>query len=405
MSSVGRLLLFVHVPKAGGSTIRSIISRNYSNGARVAFDEWQDVDFRKIASSESTRLIIGHFRFGMHFGIMRPISYCAMLRDPVERYVSDYFYAYSSPSHRLREAITSGRLTLEQFLLNADPVALVRQLTGLDDPRVLREPDLAERIVASSYSMLGISERFDESVLLLAHVNGWAPPIYIPKNKTRLSADLSERREQSKTELAPAVSSRFERDLAFYKFCCDRLDQSITMAGRDFKTALEAFRSVQEDIIDTANSLDLDEMYFQADFRTENKLPKFVDRILDSREYRIVEEFVKSDTPLKRRPVRLLHAGIDRVQNGRVKGWALKDGTSDPISISVRADGADPRQVVAKLDRPDLGAAGFSSTAHGYEVDVGRDVNDPNAISVAFNPLKMQLARPSMMDRKAQRAS
>ena len=402
MSSPAPLLLFVHVPKASGSTIRAIISRNYLTG-RTAFDEWQQVDFRDLAHSPDVNIIVGHFRFGMHYGVKRPVSYCSMIRNPIDRYVSDYYYAYSSPEHRLRDAITSGEVTLESFLLSNDPVALVRQLTGLDGD-LSREKGLAETIAARSYSMIGVSERFDESVLLMAHLYGWAPPIYILKNKTRLSSDVADQRRQSRADLAPEVKRHFQRDLDFYDFCVARLDEAIALAGPGFAQALETFRKVQKEILQTASARDLPEMYHQHDFRNVNKMPPFVEKTVRPEDLALVEEFIAADSPLKQRRSALVQAGIDRLHQGKVEGWVLQRDSSAPVAVVIQAGGGEAKRVVADMERPDLRLAGFASSRHGYSVDVG-NVNDVRDVSVIYEPLRIPLTPPPMMDGTARPAA
>lgn len=405
MAPTEKLLLFIHVPKASGSTIRSIISRNYTTpGTRVAFDEWHAVDFRQLASSKELKIIIGHFRFGMHFGGLRPVSYLSMVRNPIDRTVSDYFYAYHDPAHRLREQVTSGQLTLSDFLVTTDRVALIRQLTGLEDPKLRREPGVPEEIVARSYSLIGISERFDESALLLAHLNNWDSPIYIPKNRTKLPPEVAEQRKKLREELPRDVIGHFQRDVAFYDFCVAQLDRAIALAGEGFQRALTAYRGIQQDIIKTAYARDIPEMYHQAEFRNVNKLPPFVEKILNQEQYAIVEEFVKSDSPLKRRQVGLVHGGIDRVDHGMVEGWALADGSPAPLSLSVAAKETERKHVIADIERPELKAAGFASSKHGFKINLGADVNQPADVAVRFDELKIQLAQPPMMDGRARPA-
>jgi hypothetical protein len=399
MASAPKLLLFVHVPKASGSTIRSIISRNYTTpGTRAAFDEWHQVDFRELAQSDSLRLIIGHFRFGMHFGLKRPVSYFSVVRNPIDRTISDYFYAYHDPAHRLREQVTSGKLTLSDFLVTTDRVALIRQLTGLEDHKLQRQEGVAEEIVAKCYSLVGISERFDETALLLAHLNDWDPPLYILKNKTKLAPEIADLRKKLRAELPADVVNHFRRDVAFYDFCVAQLDKAIALAGEGFARALTAYREIQREILKTAQARDIPEMYHQAEFRNVNKLPPFVEKILNHALYSVVAEFVKSDSPLKRRQVELVQGGIDRVERGLIEGWALKGGSAEPITVSVSAEGAPPKKVVADLDRPDLQDAGFATSKHGFKVDLGIDANNPSDVSAVVDQLHIRLAQPPMMD-------
>lgn len=94
-------LLFMHVAKTGGTSVRTALAEAYDEGERafvydpgdlsgaLRHDEIADLPE---AQRQDLRLVIGHFRYGLHRAVGRPCRYVAIIRDPVERVVSLYYH-------------------------------------------------------------------------------------------------------------------------------------------------------------------------------------------------------------------------------------------------------------------------------------------------------------------------
>jgi hypothetical protein len=87
-------VIFLHNLKAGGTTFREILIRQY--GARAVYTvggrHRTTGDLRRIRSLDvdKVRVIQGHIPFGVHELLRRESTYVTLLRDPVERIVSLY---------------------------------------------------------------------------------------------------------------------------------------------------------------------------------------------------------------------------------------------------------------------------------------------------------------------------
>src|SRR5215208_4812897 len=114
------VVLFLHIPKAAGSTLMSTISYQYSTGE--AFDKsgknptttvydgsyWPPFDIYNTcyppyctselpddrlykashmfsSQRDSIRAALGHFPFGLHQLVHKPFTYLTMVREPVDR--------------------------------------------------------------------------------------------------------------------------------------------------------------------------------------------------------------------------------------------------------------------------------------------------------------------------------
>ncbi|NEO03330.1 MAG: sulfotransferase family protein, partial [Moorea sp. SIO3I7] len=93
-------LIFLHIPKTAGTTLHYIINRQYKSEyifevncreSRNELIRMSEVQKSKI------KVIRGHMEFGWHEFIAQPCTYITMLRDPVERVISFYFYILRQP--------------------------------------------------------------------------------------------------------------------------------------------------------------------------------------------------------------------------------------------------------------------------------------------------------------------
>ncbi len=220
-------IIFLHIPKTAGATLRQFIDQNYDR-SRV-FDVLQ----RSRTSPEALaampedekrriQLIYGHFYFGLHDSLPQRTTYLTMLRDPVNRVLSHYYYVIKTPMHRLHQRVVSERMTLEDYIHSKLTDELdngqVRMLSGIPavpigecSPEMLR---LAKDNLVKHFTAVGLTERFDDSLRLFARVYQWKPAAV-------QSMNVNEKR-QSKNEIPPNVLRWVEKmnelDMDLYAF-------------------------------------------------------------------------------------------------------------------------------------------------------------------------------------------
>jgi glycosyltransferase involved in cell wall biosynthesis len=195
-----RNLIFLHIPKAAGTTLHSILERHYPaaschsiydpDQAAKAFVQWP------LERREPIRLLKGHLAFGLHEALVGETRYITLLRDPVDRIMSHYYYAMRMPTHYLYAQITENRLSLQDYATAQMSDELdngqVRLLAGVDsaasvpvgacDRSLL---NLAKSHIERHFAVAGLSERFDESLALMAIQLGWDwTPAYESLNVT-----------------------------------------------------------------------------------------------------------------------------------------------------------------------------------------------------------------------------
>ncbi len=142
------------------------------------------------------RLIEGHTIFGVHRCLPRPSVYATLLREPVSRVMSGYAYIRRRPHHPLHSL--SHRLALDEFLRTGVAVQLDNGQTraiagdtttpfGGCDRELL---DMAKGNIEQHFALVGLTERFDESLLLMRRAFGWRNVCYVPANVSRRSRSM-----------------------------------------------------------------------------------------------------------------------------------------------------------------------------------------------------------------------
>lgn len=232
------LLLFLHVPKAGGSTLKTILDREYSGRPTWSVNWPAGEDVAALEDRASIELIEGHFGFGLHRQFPQEATYITLVRDPVARVVSHFDYVRREPAHPLHRQVVEENLSLEDYVT-----------AGLSDElengqvRLLSEQGLldeAKRNLVEFFPVVGVTERFDESLLLFRNALGWRRrPLY-----ARINATGPRDRSPVDPATRELILTRNSLDADLYAFVVERLDEAIGTLGPDFQRALRRFRRV-----------------------------------------------------------------------------------------------------------------------------------------------------------------
>ena len=240
-------VIFLHIGKTAGSTMRQILKRQFPASqtmtvrARRRPREETLADFARLPESERLRprLIMGHTVFGLHEHVPRPCRYVTMLRDPARLAISQHRYVLRTPGHRHHEQAQG--MSLEEYVESGLALEMdnsqTRAVAGdIGTPYRACTPEMletAKRNLAAHFAWVGITERFDESVVLLGRTFGWRDVRYVSANVARGGAP------PSNAEL-DLVRQANHLDQELYDHACRLLDQRIA-AEPGFGGALEAF--------------------------------------------------------------------------------------------------------------------------------------------------------------------
>lgn len=211
------MLAFLHIPKTGGSTVRSILRRNfflrhfdvYPLGNESDPIQPRDLRWARLVHPGGRAMSSHWFRGDTDFaGAGIEADLFTILRDPVELSVSWYQF-------RLRK----GRDALDR-----DAFFSRRGLANLQTRRIAGEVNLQRAIdlIEERFAMVGLQRRFDESLILLRD----ALPAYDLDVRYQVR-NRSENRTVEKelfadTNFIDALRERNETDFALCRYVEER---------------------------------------------------------------------------------------------------------------------------------------------------------------------------------------
>jgi len=242
-----RTLIFTHIPKTAGTTLHFILERQY--GGVKSYTE-PDINANRFSSMPAKKraemkLIKGHILFGVHKYCHQPVSYIAMFRKPQDRVISDYnFLCNLHRTNFLLKNRKKATLTLKEYLKNGIVLYMdncqVRYLCGVDNIPYggVTEAHLKMAMdnLHKHYKAVGLTERFDESILFFAETFGWRTPFYNKKNVTPLKG-----LEQLDEETEELLKYYNRYDEILYQAAREIFEGQIKKSGTEFKAKLLAF--------------------------------------------------------------------------------------------------------------------------------------------------------------------
>jgi len=244
-------LVFIHVPKAAGTSFVRALEVNFRREEICPAYYWAELFRIPRARLLRYRLIRGHFDYCV-VELLRDVRVITMLREPVARAASYYRYIRSNEQHPLCE--TFRRRSFLEVLEHPELGIPIRdaqtRLFGRDiDLELLRRKKAPEappvypwenRPGGSRLSLdralervarmdfVGVQERFDDALLLLAYTLGWPPPERIERVNVTPAGEADPARD-------PEVAARVRE--------CNRLDERLYRhAAALFEERFEAMR-------------------------------------------------------------------------------------------------------------------------------------------------------------------
>ncbi|TMU87703.1 sulfotransferase family protein [Bacillus sp. BHET2] len=229
------LTVFLHVPKTGGTTMNNIFRNQYSTGELFDHDRIDGkgklIDTISPVEKEKIKAVSGHYFYGFHQHFSMDYTYFTLLREPVDRVLSSYYFLRDFPGH---EHIRS--LTLEEFV-KTKHVAHNLQTAMISG--IGRTPKLDKALDhLSEFKVVGLTEKFDDSLFLLQKAYGWKHVQYKKQNITKkrpLKEDVPER-------IIKLIEKYNTLDMKLYLYGKTRLNNEISLLSPNEKNSLETFK-------------------------------------------------------------------------------------------------------------------------------------------------------------------
>lgn len=199
MNIMKDLFIHLHIPKTGGTTLRDIIQRQYRSEKILMIPKLEESEniLKEVSTSQinQLKLIQGHLKYGLHNHFHRRAKYFAIIRDPINRVLSTYYYVLSQKNNPQNLSTSNNQMTIydfvqsgvNPFLINGQTQLISGKTGDIDNPIIESEElfSLAKENIENDFLFLGITEMFDETILILKNMLGWHMPYYSIANRTK----------------------------------------------------------------------------------------------------------------------------------------------------------------------------------------------------------------------------
>jgi galactose-3-O-sulfotransferase len=243
-----KALIFLHIPKTAGTTLNRIIEWQYSPFEIFTMDPYRiratPERLKRLSESRRRRLrmVRGHMFYGVHEYLPQGATYFTMLREPVARALSTYYFILRRPLNPLHRKVKKERLSIEDCIrlfperhnLQCRLIAGVKDASSTGDERLL---DMAKEHLTKSFSVVGICERFEESLMLMATTFDWEIPFY--KN-----CKVSKTRPQINPSTVEMIRDHNRLDVELYEFSKRLFEESLQKTAGAVREGLAALRAL-----------------------------------------------------------------------------------------------------------------------------------------------------------------
>lgn len=228
VANAAEALIFLHVPKSAGTTLNRLIEWEYPLFEMYSVDpvlfRWSRARLWRLPQRRLKRFRVfkGHMPFGLHKILPQPATYITVMRGAVERVISAYYFMSNYKLHPNYWKFRREDWTLEDFVQRSPRENVqTKMIAGAD----YDEPCTAEILAKAKenlryFSVVGLTERFEESLALMKLRFGWKIESYSSFNLTRTrpkkrdlpqsTLDLIAERNRFDIELYECAAKLFE---------------------------------------------------------------------------------------------------------------------------------------------------------------------------------------------------
>ena len=238
------LIIHLHIPKTGGTTLRDIVYRQYSakNILTIPTIDKSKIIVDALSSNKKKQLelIQGHLKYGVHNNFERSAKYFAIMREPIDRVLSTYYYIISQDNNpqnlsnakkpmSIYNYMNSG---INPFLINGQTQLISGRTCSIDDP-----------LIKSNELLKIAKENIDKNfilILLLKKLLNWNSPYYSKANRTKNKPDYN----KIDTEIRNFIKEHNQLDINLYNYVKKVINNKINEAGKEFVNDLNHFKRI-----------------------------------------------------------------------------------------------------------------------------------------------------------------
>ncbi|MEK4418400.1 hypothetical protein [Bacillus sp. FSL K6-0268] len=239
MNETSELIVFVHIAKTGGTTLRDILDKQYGPDSLSIYadpsvpnlNSKEKIINRVLSHIHTAKSISGHFSYGMKYNHIvqepllasintsRNIAHITMLREPVEHILS--LYHHYKRNNFFSMHMQTPTVDLETFIKQKlyYPNYQTLRVSGADFPDL----DIAKHNIVNHFSIAGITDMYNESLFLMKERFNWKDMKYQKLNQF-VNSDL---KKDISNELVNLIILDNKLDFKLYMFTKQLLKQKI----------------------------------------------------------------------------------------------------------------------------------------------------------------------------------
>jgi Galactose-3-O-sulfotransferase len=249
-----RCTVYLHIPKTGGVTLRAALRHKYP-ATTLELHSPSDLEPLALLPLEERRaasVVTGHLPYGVHRYIPQESDYITILRDPVARVISTYHHVLRHPNHWFHDEVARSGMRLEEFVRASNGPAdnlQTRLISGRGSGRLVSHgsgrPERtgvgAEALEEAKrnldhFLVVGLTERFDESFLLIRRALGWKLPMYATRNAANGYVN------PPSAEAIRLIRQRDRLDVELYEHARGLFSAAVGREGPSLRRELAAFK-------------------------------------------------------------------------------------------------------------------------------------------------------------------
>jgi hypothetical protein len=367
-------IFFIHPPKSGGSTVISFFDLNVGAGGFANF-EWGSSGWGGARETFlKTRVGGGHQPFGMHSELRLALDYCTIVRDPLARHISHYWYAHSGKNgavargtsvSSLEGAVQRGEISLDEWIAKscAGTNVFVQMLSGHQTVSE-KSLDVALANLGRHITIAGTCDDMSAFLLRLCGRAGFEFPFYINTNNTEKPAKGVVSIDDATIEIFKHSNSL---DYELYRKVRERVAEKIRNEGAVFQRALDVVRTVQSEINKLENPYSHRSILagFDPDYLAH------VREVARSFDLDAIEEYVRFCQTQQLIAIDMYDGFVDSVNDRIVSGWVVNlSRPEEKVQIEICVGDCVVATGLSGGYRPDLVEAGYPTSDAGFSIQL-----------------------------------